>query len=92
MTDPSRAPDHYRNRTQRRRRRQDKPPISARLVLDDHVKGDVGILSDDLFADLFPYLQHHGIDSTLSCYLGSYSNQMQSLTRLTKTTTPKFTM
>ncbi|KAI0409763.1 peroxisomal biogenesis factor 6 [Xylaria palmicola] len=41
----------------RRRRRHDKPPISARLVLDDHVKGDVGILSDDLFADLFPQLQ-----------------------------------
>ncbi|KAI1333363.1 peroxisomal biogenesis factor 6 [Xylariaceae sp. FL0255] len=41
----------------KRRRRQDKPPITARLVLDDHVKGDVGILSDDLFADLFPHLQ-----------------------------------
>ncbi|KAJ8119239.1 hypothetical protein ONZ43_g3773 [Nemania bipapillata] len=46
----------------RRRRRQDKPPISARLVLDDHVKGDVGILSDDLFADLFPHLQQHDSD------------------------------
>jgi peroxin-6 len=38
----------------RKRRRQDKSAISARLVLDDHVKGDVGILSEDLFADLFP--------------------------------------
>ncbi|KAI0871446.1 peroxisomal biogenesis factor 6 [Hypoxylon argillaceum] len=45
-----------------RRRRQDKPPISARLVLDDHVKGDVGILSDDLFADLFPHLHQHDSD------------------------------
>jgi peroxin-6 len=44
------------HRKRRRRRRQDKPSISARLVLDDHVKGDVGILSDDLFADLFPHL------------------------------------
>lgn len=43
-------------RRRRRRRRQDKPSIPARLVLDDHVKGDVGILSDDLFADLFPHL------------------------------------
>ncbi|KAK6081836.1 Peroxisomal biogenesis factor 6 [Seiridium cupressi] len=43
-------------RKRRRRRRQDKPPATARLVLDDHVKGDVGILSDDLFADLFPHL------------------------------------
>lgn len=46
------------SRKRKRRRRQDKPAISARLVLDDHVKGDVGILSEDLFADLFPYLKH----------------------------------
>jgi peroxin-6 len=38
----------------RKRRRQDKSAISARLVLDDHVKGDVGILSEDLFAELLP--------------------------------------
>jgi peroxin-6 len=41
-------------RKRKRRRRQDKPAINARLVLDDHVKGDVGILSEDLFKDLFP--------------------------------------
>lgn len=41
-----------------RRRRQDKPALTARLVLDDHVKSEVGILSADLFADLFPHLQH----------------------------------
>lgn len=40
----------------RRRRRQDKPAISARLVLDDRVDSDVGTLSGDLFADLFPHL------------------------------------
>ncbi|KAL7921069.1 AAA domain-containing protein [Trichoderma austrokoningii] len=39
-----------------RRRRQDKPAMAARLVLDDRTKGDVGFLSDDLFADLFPHL------------------------------------
>lgn len=44
---------HHRKR---KRRRQDKSAISAGLVLDDHVKGDVGILSEDLFADLFPAL------------------------------------
>ncbi|CAG8977203.1 hypothetical protein HYALB_00006740 [Hymenoscyphus albidus] len=38
----------------RKRRRQDKTSITARLVLDDHIKGDVGILSEDLYADLFP--------------------------------------
>ncbi|KAI0383943.1 peroxisomal biogenesis factor 6 [Hypomontagnella monticulosa] len=46
----------------RRRRRQDKPAISARLVLDNHVKGDIGILSDDLFVDLFPQLQEDSGD------------------------------
>ncbi len=47
---------HTLHTRKRKRRRQDKPAISARLVLDDHVKGDVGILSEDLFADLFPAL------------------------------------
>ena len=41
-------------RKRKRRRRQDKPAINAKLVLDDHVKGDIGILSEDLFKDLFP--------------------------------------
>ena len=38
----------------KRRRRQDKPAVFGRLVLDEHVKGDVGIVSEDLFHDLFP--------------------------------------
>lgn len=48
----------------RKRRRQDKIPISARLVTDDHVKGDVGVLSEDLWRDLFPQL-HQGMLSPL---------------------------
>ncbi|KAI2629846.1 peroxisomal biogenesis factor 6 [Hypoxylon sp. NC1633] len=55
MAAPSR--EQLTHRKRRRRRRLDKPAISARLVLDNHVKGDIGILSDDLFADLFPHLQ-----------------------------------
>ncbi|OTA02585.1 Peroxisomal biogenesis factor 6 OS [Trichoderma parareesei] len=47
-----------------RRRRQDKPAITARLVLDDRTKGDVGILSDDLFADLFPHLANDADENT----------------------------
>lgn len=54
-------------RKRKRRRRQDKPAISARLVLDDHVKGDVGILSDDLLADLFPHLKSRSFCLVLSC-------------------------
>jgi peroxin-6 len=41
-------------RKRRRRRRLDRPPISARLLLDDRMKGEVGVLSEDLFNDLFP--------------------------------------
>ncbi|KAH7263175.1 P-loop containing nucleoside triphosphate hydrolase protein [Fusarium tricinctum] len=43
-------------RRRNRRRRQDKPAISAKLVLDDHIKSDVGIVSEDIFRDLFPNL------------------------------------
>ncbi|KAH7326361.1 P-loop containing nucleoside triphosphate hydrolase protein [Stachybotrys elegans] len=50
----------------RLRRRQDKPAITARLVLDDHIKGDVGMLSEDLFADLFPHLRHDTNDELSS--------------------------
>jgi peroxin-6 len=50
MADRVSIPHHRK----RKRRRQDKSSITARLVLDDHVKGDVGILSEDLYADLFP--------------------------------------
>ncbi|KAF2786353.1 AAA-domain-containing protein [Melanomma pulvis-pyrius CBS 109.77] len=41
-------------RRRRRRRRLDRPAISARLLLDDGMTGEVGVLSEDLFADLFP--------------------------------------
>ncbi|KLU87695.1 peroxisomal biogenesis factor 6 [Magnaporthiopsis poae ATCC 64411] len=49
-------------RKRRRRRREDKLPISARLALDDHLRSDVGILSEDLFADLFPHLRNQPQD------------------------------
>lgn len=45
-------------RRRRRRRRQDKPAISARLFPDDRLKGETGVLSDDLFQDLFPAATH----------------------------------
>jgi peroxin-6 len=47
-------------RKRRRRRRVDQPAITARLLLDDRMKGEVGILSDDLFNDLFPWAQETG--------------------------------
>ncbi|KAF6818574.1 peroxisomal biogenesis factor 6 [Colletotrichum sojae] len=59
MTTSELVPPSQAKRSRRtRRRRQDKPALSARLILDDHeVRGDVGILSDDLFADLFPHFR-----------------------------------
>ena len=54
---PTRIGHTGRKGRRRRRRRGDKPAVSARLVLDDHVKSDAGILSEDLFAELFPQLQ-----------------------------------
>jgi peroxin-6 len=52
-------------RKRKRRRRQDKSAIFARLVLDEHVKGDVGIVSEDLFTELFPPVQQ--CETFLSC-------------------------
>ena len=43
--------DHPKKR--RRRRRSVRSPIAAKLILDQHGKGDVALLSTDLFADLF---------------------------------------
>jgi peroxin-6 len=47
-------------RKRRRRRRLDRPAISARLLLDDGVKGEQGVLSEDLFTDLFPWASQDG--------------------------------
>ncbi|KAI5369138.1 putative AAA+ ATPase domain, ATPase, AAA-type, core [Septoria linicola] len=38
----------------KRRRRADKPAISARLYLDSSLKGEAGVISRDLEEDLFP--------------------------------------
>ena len=38
----------------KRRRRDDKPALSARLYLDSNLKGEIGVLSEDLLQDLFP--------------------------------------
>lgn len=46
----------HRKRRRRRRRRAARPAISARLILDEKSKGDVGTLSDDLFSDLFGHV------------------------------------
>lgn len=37
----------------KRRRRQDKPAISAKLYLDSSLKGEVGVLSSDLLEELY---------------------------------------
>jgi len=40
-------------RKRRRRRRVDRPAVSARLLLDDRLRGEVGVLSEDLWEELF---------------------------------------
>ncbi|MCJ1267987.1 peroxisomal assembly protein [Lobaria immixta] len=41
------------HRKKRRRRRVNRPAIAAWLTWNDHVKSDVGLISDDLYRDLF---------------------------------------
>ncbi|KAK3704315.1 peroxisomal assembly protein, partial [Vermiconidia calcicola] len=43
----------------KRRRREDKPAISARLYLDSNLKGEIGVLSEDLVQDLHPGHKDH---------------------------------
>lgn len=44
----------------KRRRRRDRNPISATLVVTDEVKGAIGVLSEDLFNELYgPYSPVH---------------------------------
>ena len=38
----------------RKRRREDKPALSARLYLDSTVKGELGVVSEDLLQQLYP--------------------------------------
>ena len=51
---PSNQPKQRRRRRAGAPRRRNRAPISARLVVDHHLRGAVGVLSDDLVADLFP--------------------------------------
>lgn len=39
---------------------RNKAPISARLTLDPQLRGNVGIVSDDLVNDLFQYREVKG--------------------------------
>jgi len=43
----------------KRRRRPDRPPISAKLQLVDALAGDEAELSEDLIDDLFPHCTSH---------------------------------
>lgn len=40
-------------RKRRRRRRLDRPAVSARLLLDDRLRGEVGVLSEELWEEVF---------------------------------------
>ena len=51
MEDPATVMDHRKRR--RRRRKVNRQAIFAWLTLSENVKDDVGVLSDDLYTDLF---------------------------------------
>ena len=64
MAAPVQQPPISRRLKRKRRRRQDKDAVFARLVLDEHVKGDVGIVAEDLFHELFPALNNRKLTYT----------------------------
>lgn len=55
----SQSPDQPKRRRPNagKRRQRAKGPVSARLTLDGQLRGNVGIVSDDLATDLF----HQGV-------------------------------
>lgn len=50
----NRRETHTRKR--KRRRGVDRPPLPAQLLVDGRIHGDVGLLSGDLFGNLYPAL------------------------------------
>ncbi|EFR02168.1 peroxisomal biogenesis factor 6 [Nannizzia gypsea CBS 118893] len=54
---------HRRRKGALRQRKTNKGPISSRLMLDIRLKGEVGILSDELLADLFPRQGSHDAEA-----------------------------
>ena len=83
------VPDHPKKRRRKpgsRRQLRSKEPISARLVLDHQLRGDTGLLSEDLVADLFPRLNPDGENFRVSlspclCPRTSLSNAATAYTR-----------
>ncbi|KAI9731073.1 MAG: peroxisomal assembly protein [Claussenomyces sp. TS43310] len=62
-----------KHRKRKRRRRQDRGAVTARLILDERVKGEEGILSEDLFRELLQGLaQSHGESNEVRSLPESY--------------------
>jgi hypothetical protein len=53
-------------RRRRHRRRPDRPPLSASLLVDDRIKDDVGLVENQLFGALFPWAQK-GVSLIYEC-------------------------
>ncbi|QGA22126.1 hypothetical protein EYB26_009840 [Talaromyces marneffei] len=78
------APVHKHRRMRKRIRA--RSPISGRLLLDSHLRGDVAVLSDDLVTDLFPNvnLTEAGLnkdpnEGTLYIAISPYTPQYHSI-------------
>lgn len=61
MMEVTNGVQNARKRRRRQRRRFDKPAMSAHLLLDDRLQGEVGVISQDLFADLFRGYERDGM-------------------------------
>lgn len=59
-TEAAAAVSTRRKRRGIRARLRSRPPLSARIVLDNHLRGDVALLSDDLVSGLFPGINLSG--------------------------------
>ena len=70
----------HRNGGTGRRRRNNRPPISANLVIDHQLRGSLGILSDDLLTDLFPEQAVAGELFPFRMYIPAEKTELSSLT------------
>ena len=67
MSKVNAASQQLREQPERRRRKvfrtktHSRGPLLGRLNLDSHLRGDVGVLADDLVTDLFPSIDLTGV-------------------------------
>ncbi|TPX24970.1 peroxisomal assembly protein [Coccidioides immitis] len=78
-----------RRKTRFLRQPTNRKPLSGRLILDHRIKGDIGVLSDDLVLDLFPHLNTSGnIPDTLYVAVAPWIPRFSAVEDITWTIIP----